>query len=135
MHTYYIHICITRTEKKRRAGVEKIKKMRLIWFRHVEQMEKERLPIAALHGLVEGKRSIGWQRNIWMDNVREDLKEKNINLTRIGEATRNREVWRKSAESLIVSMLMEERRRRYILGWERFLVVTLKGHYINSIDR
>jgi len=29
-----------------------------------------------------------------MNNVREDLKEKNIDLTRIGEATRNREVWR-----------------------------------------
>ena len=27
-------------------------------------------------------------------NVREDLDEKNIDLTRIGEATRNREVWR-----------------------------------------
>ena len=29
-----------------------------------------------------------------MDNVREDLKEKNIDLTRIGEAARNREIWR-----------------------------------------
>jgi len=29
-----------------------------------------------------------------MDNVSEDLKEKNFDLTRIGEATRNREVWR-----------------------------------------
>jgi len=29
-----------------------------------------------------------------MDNVREDLKEKNVDLTRIGEATRNIKVWR-----------------------------------------
>ena len=29
-----------------------------------------------------------------MDNVREDLTEKNIDFTRVGEATRNREVWR-----------------------------------------
>ena len=29
-----------------------------------------------------------------MDNVREDLKGKNIDLTRIGEAARNTEVWR-----------------------------------------
>jgi len=35
----------------------------------------------------------GWQRKIWMENVREDLKEKNIDSMRIGEATRNREVW------------------------------------------
>jgi len=29
-----------------------------------------------------------------MDDVREDLKEKYIDLSRIDEATRNREVWR-----------------------------------------
>jgi len=52
-----------------------------------------------LHGHVEGKRSKGRQKKIWMDNVREDLKEKNIDLTRIGEATRNREVWRSLARA------------------------------------
>ena len=57
-------------------------------------MEGKRLPNAALHGHVERKRSRGRQRKTWMDNVREDLKEKNIDLTRIGETTRNREVWR-----------------------------------------
>jgi len=38
---------------------------------------------------------------IWMDivTVREDLKDKNIDLTRIGEATRNREVWRSLVRS------------------------------------
>jgi len=30
------------------------------------------------------------ERKIWMDNVREDLKEKNIGLTGIGEATGSR---------------------------------------------
>ena len=69
-------------------------------------MEGERLPIAALHECVEGKRSRGRQRKIWMDNVREDLNEKNFDLTRIGEATRNREVWMR----LIVSTLTKERR-------------------------
>ena len=52
----------------------------------------KRLPNAALHGHVEEKRSRGRQRKTWMGNVMEDLKEKNIDLTRIGEATRNREV-------------------------------------------
>jgi len=73
--------------------VQKIKKRRLQWFGHVERMEEKRLPNAALHGHVEGKRSRGRQRKTWMDNVRENLKEKNIDLTRIGEVTRNREVW------------------------------------------
>src|SRR6218665_1486455 len=39
--------------------VQKIKKRRLglQWFGHVERMEEKRLPNAALHGHVEGKRS------------------------------------------------------------------------------
>src|SRR6218665_2025859 len=72
-------------------------------------MEGERLPIAALHGHAEGKRSRGRQRKIWMDNVKEDMKEKNNDLTRIGEATRNRGLV-ESYKSLIVSSLMEERK-------------------------
>ena len=39
-------------------------------------MAAERLQIAALHGHVEGRRSRGRKRKIWMDNVRDDLKEK-----------------------------------------------------------
>src|SRR6218665_3766222 len=54
---------------------------------------------AALHGHVEGKRSRGRQRKTWMDNFREDLKERSIDLTRIGEATRNRKVWRNLVRS------------------------------------
>src|SRR6218665_3554055 len=49
--------------------VQKIKKRRLQWFGHVERMEEKRLPNAALHGHVEGKRSRGRQRKTWMDNV------------------------------------------------------------------
>jgi len=52
----------------------------------------KRLPVMALQGHVKGKRSRGRQRKIWMDNVREDLMEKNIDLTRICEGTRNGEV-------------------------------------------
>ena len=47
----------------------------------------------------DGFESRGSQRKTWMGNVREDLKEKNIDLTRIGEATRNREVWRSLARA------------------------------------
>ena len=72
--------------------VQKTKKRRLQWFGHVERMAGKRLPNTALHGHVEGKSSRGRQRKTWMDNVMEDLREKNIDLTRIGEATRNREI-------------------------------------------
>ena len=45
----------------------------------------------ALQRHVEGRRSRWRQRKFWKDNVREDLKEKIIDFTRIGEATRKGE--------------------------------------------
>jgi hypothetical protein len=75
--------------------VEKIQKRRLTWFGHVERMDSRRLPIAALHGHVEGERSRGRQRKTWMDNVKEDLKSKGTDLTVVGEAIRDRTLWKK----------------------------------------
>lgn len=74
--------------------VEKIGKRRLRWFGHVSRMGEKRLPNAALHGHVEGKRSRGGQRKTWMDNIKEDLGEKGTDLAGIGETIKNRELWR-----------------------------------------
>src|SRR6218665_411592 len=53
----------TRAElRTQETVVQKIKKMRLQWFGHVERMEGKRLPNAALHGHVEGKSISGRQR-------------------------------------------------------------------------
>ena len=60
--------------------IEKIKRRRLTWFGHMERMEGKRLPNAALHGHVRGERSRGRPRKRWMDNVREDLEERGIQL-------------------------------------------------------
>jgi len=63
--------------------IEKFKRRRLEWFEHVERMEGKRLQNAALglHGHVRGDRSRGRQRKRWMDNVREDLEERAIQLS------------------------------------------------------
>src|SRR6218665_1277617 len=60
--------------------IEKIKRRRLARFGHVERMGGKRLPNAALHGHVRGGRSRGRRRKRWMDNVREDLEERGIQL-------------------------------------------------------
>jgi len=61
--------------------IEKIKRRRLTWFGHVDRMEGKLLPNAALHGHVRGKRSAEEdQGRDWMDNVREDLEERGIQL-------------------------------------------------------
>src|ERR1700733_15508547 len=70
--------------------IDRIRKGRLKWFGHIERMNNNRLPIAALHGHVEGERSRGGQHKTWMDNIREDMKIKGIEMTRIGDTIRNR---------------------------------------------
>jgi len=66
-----------------------------------------------LHGHVEEKRSKGRQgKKIWMDNVREDLKEKNIDLARIGEANRNREIWRSLVRTSSSARLWRSERKK-----------------------
>ena len=43
---------------------------------------------------MRGERSRGRPRKIWMDNVREDLEERRIQLSTAYGKTKNREVWR-----------------------------------------
>ena len=79
--------------------IDRIRKGRLKWFGHIERMNNNRLPIAALHGHVEGERSRGRQNKTWMDNIREDMKIKGIDMTRIGDTIRNRQIWRNLIEA------------------------------------
>ena len=63
----------------------------------MERIAGKRLPNAALHGHVRVERWRGKQRKIWMNNVREDLEERDIQIMHISTAygkTKNREVWR-----------------------------------------
>ena len=71
--------------------VEKIKKRRLLWFRHVICMQGGRLPIAELCMEMRREREAegGKGRSGWTMSEK-NLKQKNTDLTRIGKATRNK---------------------------------------------
>src|SRR6218665_602306 len=58
----------------------RISKRRLTWFEHVVRMEGKRLPAKALYCYVDRKKSRGRQTKTWMDNVRQDLAEKDMDL-------------------------------------------------------
>ena len=73
--------------------IEKIKRRILTCFGLVERMEGKRLPNAALHVHVRGERSRGSQRKRRMDNVREALEERGIQLS-YGKKINIREVWK-----------------------------------------
>ena len=58
-----------RSRKGDYSGLDMWKKeTTVVWTRgDVERMKEKRLPNAALHGHVEGRRSRGRQRKTWMD--------------------------------------------------------------------
>jgi len=68
-----------------------VSKRRLTWFGHVVRMEDKRLPAEALYCYMYGKRSRGRQTNTWMDNVRQDLAEKDMDLRTTLDTIRDRE--------------------------------------------
>jgi len=79
--------------------IDKIRKIRLMWFGHVTRMEGNRLPAVALHGQVEGTRSKGRQPKKWMDNVKEDLKAQGMSIREAVDNSRNWRIWRSLAEA------------------------------------
>ena len=62
---------------------------RLRWFGHVKRMDANRLPTK-----VNGRRNRRRQSKTWMDNIKEDLKARNMDITAAAEVTRDREKWR-----------------------------------------
>jgi len=58
---------------------DRIAEQRLKWFGHVSRMGSERLS-KALHCYINGKRNQGRQPKKWIDNVKEDMKAKKLNV-------------------------------------------------------
>lgn len=86
---------VTREELgQRETLIDKIRKRRLTWFGHVTRMDSERLPARALFCQVKGTRSQGRQTKTWMDNVRQDLKERNMDMRMAMDTIADRGKWR-----------------------------------------
>ena len=75
--------------------VQKIQTRRLTWFGHVTRMKTTQFPNMALHCNIEGNRSRGRPRKQWIDNIKQDLAEKNTNLGEAVKMVRNRGEWRR----------------------------------------
>ena len=74
--------------------ISRIQKKRLRWFGHLERMEESRLPQRMLHCHIEGKRSRGKQVKTRMDNIKENLKTKNMNIRTATDLARDRTRWK-----------------------------------------
>src|SRR6218665_114798 len=70
--------------------VSRMSKRRLTWFGQVVRMEDKRLPAKALYCYVDGKRSTGRQTKTLMENLRQDLAEKDMDLRTALDTIRDR---------------------------------------------
>src|SRR5688572_32788648 len=60
--------------------VDKIRKRKLTWFGQVVRMDDKRLQARELYCHMEGTQSQGRQTKMWMESVRQDLAEKDMDL-------------------------------------------------------
>jgi len=60
----------------------------------MERMEDNRLPQKTLHCYIEGVKSRGRQRKTWIDNVKEDLENKNVDIEIAMELIGLRDRWK-----------------------------------------
>jgi hypothetical protein len=102
---------VTRREKIRNEEIRervgcyqeidrRIMKRRLRYYGHVNRMSAERYPKIALYGYVHGRRTQGRPKKRWLDNIRSDCKEMDMELYDATLKSRNREGWRISVEKL-----------------------------------
>src|SRR6218665_540230 len=59
----------------------------------------KRLPIVSLFGQMEGTRNRGRQAKIWMENMRENLKEQGMNKREAMEKSSNGKTWERLVEA------------------------------------
>ena len=78
---------------KKETLISRTQKKRLRWFGHLERMKESHLPQRMLHCHIEGNRSRGRQEKTWMDNIKEDLKTKNMNIRTATDLVRDRTRW------------------------------------------
>ena len=71
----------------------------LRWFGHVERMDDERLLKKVVRARVSGRGVVGKPKTVWMDGVKEALKDR-MSVEEARERARNRSEWRRVVKQL-----------------------------------
>lgn len=74
--------------------VQRVSERRLRFFGHIMRMPSHRLPLIAIQGQVQGKRSRGRPQKRWIDNIKEDVTTMGMPLVEATRLTQDREGWR-----------------------------------------
>ena len=73
---------------------ERIDEDVLLWFGHVERMERDRIAKRTYVGECAGSRSLGTLRKRWVDTVNECLKKRGLDVRQARRMVQNRSEWR-----------------------------------------
>jgi hypothetical protein len=73
-----------------RDACDHIRQSMLRWFGHVERMKDERLTKAIYSGNVEGKRGRGRPKKVWLEQIADHLKERDVKSMNVRRACINR---------------------------------------------
>ena len=63
-----------------RKGLDERIEVILLWFGHVERMERDRIAKRVYVGVCAGSRSVGRPRKRWIDTVKECLKKRGFDI-------------------------------------------------------
>ena len=78
---------------------EYIEEKQLKWYGHVKRMGMERIVRKSIEAKEWGKRTRGRPRVTWIDNIEKYGKERGKTLRELEKTTRDREKWKKLADS------------------------------------
>ena len=72
----------------------RIQQRRMQYFGHVQRMDHTRYPKLALHGYVHGTRTHGRPKKRWIDMVKDDCRQRDLDIHQATEMTQHRSAWR-----------------------------------------
>jgi len=75
-------------------AANRIQQRRMQYFGHVQRMDHTRYPKLALHGYVHETRRQGKPKKRWIDVVKDDCKQRDLDIHQATEMTQHRSVWR-----------------------------------------
>jgi len=95
---------VTRTDRIRNKEVcdmvgllqdvaNRIQQRRMQYFGHVQRMEHTRYPKLALHGYVHRTRRQGSPKKRWIDMVKDDCRQRDLDIHQATEMTQHRSAW------------------------------------------
>ena len=103
----------------------RIQQRRMQYFGHVQRMDHTSYPKLALHGYVHGTRRQGRPTKRWIDMVKDDCKQRDIDIHQATEMTQHRPA-RRSLVKLLHLRRHGNKSSHHQISWMTFCLIVFK---------